>query len=76
MGPEFNGRIPQDLPQLTQQTLIIWGEFDNIIPIEQGRQLNEDIPNATFEVVSGAGHSPYFDEPAETAELILGFLEE
>jgi len=74
-GTEFNGRIPQDISQLTQETFIIWGEFDNIIPIEQGRQLNQDIPNTTFEVVADAGHSPYFDEPALTAELMLGFLE-
>ena len=72
---EFNGRIPEDIPQLSQETLIIWGEFDNIIPIEEGRRLNKEIPNSIFEMIEDAGHSPYFEKPELTAEIILGFIE-
>ncbi|MEM7333071.1 MAG: alpha/beta hydrolase [Chloroflexota bacterium] len=74
-GTAFNGRIPEDVPQVSQETLIIWGEFDNIISIEEGRRLDQEIPNSTFEMIDGAGHSPYFEQPELVASLLLAFFD-
>ncbi|KAA3664046.1 MAG: alpha/beta hydrolase, partial [Chloroflexi bacterium] len=67
-------RLPHDLPQITQPTLVIWGENDNIIPPEQGRQLADTIPNAQLEMISDAGHSPHMDQPEITAHKLISFL--
>ena len=67
-------RLPDDLPQISQPTLVIWGENDAIIPPEQGVQLSQTIPNAQLEMISDAGHSPHMDQPEITAEKLLAFL--
>jgi pimeloyl-ACP methyl ester carboxylesterase len=32
------------------------------------------LPNGSLEVIDGAGHMPWFDEPARVAGLLAGFL--
>ncbi len=38
------------------QTLVIWGEDDQWIPAERGRQLQRTIPGAQLQVIANAGH--------------------
>lgn len=71
-----NGRIPQDLPQLTQETLLIWGTEDEIIAPEFGERLDNELPNSRLVWIDRAGHSPYLERPEQVADLILEFIEE
>lgn len=55
-------------------TLIIWGRYDNLIPLKYGEQLARDIQNSIFKVIEDCGHVPNEERPSETADLIKEFL--
>lgn len=66
--------LSDDLAGLEVPSLFLWGEQDDIVPPEVGRQCVAPIPEATFEVVDGAGHLTFNDAPDWTAERITEFL--
>jgi pimeloyl-ACP methyl ester carboxylesterase len=57
-------------------TLILWGEQDRWIPIEDGRRLAGLIGHAHFKPIAGAGHLVQEDAPEALVAAILGFLTE
>jgi len=54
-------------------TLVVWGAKDRILLASAGRALTARIPNASFVVLSGVGHCPMIEAPAEFAALITEF---
>lgn len=66
--------LSNELSGLEVPSLFLWGEHDEIVPPEVGRQCVAPIPEATFKVVDGAGHLPFNDAPDWTAERIAEFL--
>ncbi|QKS73168.1 alpha/beta hydrolase [Paenalkalicoccus suaedae] len=54
--------------------LLIWGEQDNWIPIEKGKELRDKIETAEFISIPNAGHLVQEDQPAELVSHILKFL--
>ena len=44
-------------------TLIVWGDHDRIIPVDQGRATHEAIPGSRLEIFEGAGHFPHCEDP-------------
>ena len=61
---------------VSKKLLMIWGEKDVIIPQAAAKPLREAFPEAAFTVISGAGHLPHQEKPAETASEILRFLDQ
>jgi len=55
-------------------TLIIWGDRDNIIPVEQGRAAQQAIRGSRLEVFSGAGHYPHCEQPAHFVDVLVDFM--
>lgn len=55
-------------------TLIMWGERDRIIPVEQGRAAHEAISDSRLEIFEGAGHFPHSVDPARFSSVLLDFL--
>lgn len=45
-------------------TLVLWGEFDSLIPLAHGRAFIAAIPGARLSVCRGAGHLVALEEPA------------
>jgi poly(3-hydroxyoctanoate) depolymerase len=62
------------LHRLRQQTLIIAGDDDPIVPIANGRILSRLIPAARLHVVPGGGHLFLLEQPAEMAAVVTAFL--
>ena len=62
------------LAHITQPTLCIAGEVDLSSPIEVVGQIAQNIPQAKLEVVAGAPHMLFMEQPQEVAELIKAFL--
>jgi len=56
-------------------TLILHREGDKAIPIQHGRQLAMEIPNATFKVLKGKIHLPWRGDSNEIIEEILEFVD-
>ena len=67
---EFEGL----LGDVAVPTLVLWGEHDQWLPVEQGRQLAERIPAARLRVIADADHLIMHDAPAVVAVEVAAFL--
>lgn len=59
-------------------TLIIHGDRDNVVPVEQSKKLAAIIPGCRLEIISGAGHR-YSEAPEHFEQMVgaaLGFVGE
>ena len=52
---------------------MIWGDQDAIIPVEHAYATKELMPGIRLEVLTGVGHFPQAERPAEVVELIEDF---
>jgi pimeloyl-ACP methyl ester carboxylesterase len=66
-------KFPRYLHRVRMPTLIVWGEEDRIIPVQQAQTWRKLIPNSEVMIVKGAGHIVHFDKP-ETVDAIGKFL--
>lgn len=67
--------IPEESLKLIQNdTLIIWGENDQLFSIEHGEAAARIIPNAKLYRIQCAGHLPLMDQPELFNNVILEFL--
>jgi len=64
------------LSSLRIPVLFIVGTEDEIFPPESIEKAAARVPGARVEAVAGAGHSPYFEQPAVWNRLVAGFLRE
>jgi pimeloyl-ACP methyl ester carboxylesterase len=62
----------QQLPAM----LIVWGDRDAIIPIEQGRALVARLRGAHFKAFEHCGHYPHNEEPELFARVTREFLDD
>ncbi len=56
-------------------TLILWGDRDDIIPVEHARAAHRLIPGSRLEVFEGAGHFLHVEEPERFAAALREFIE-
>lgn len=68
--------MPGEFTQLKVPTLLIAGEFDQIIPAAMGKQAASLNRGIEFAVVPQTGHFPMLEDPATYYQLIQGFLSE
>jgi pimeloyl-ACP methyl ester carboxylesterase len=55
-------------------TLAIWGEDDEIIPVEHGYAAHAARPGSRLEVLPGVGHFAHVEAPTEVADIIDDFM--
>ncbi|MDT5176886.1 MAG: hypothetical protein QOJ95_1084 [Mycobacterium sp.] len=55
-------------------TLAIWGEDDEIIPVEHGYAAQAARPGSRLEVLPGVGHFAHVEAPNEVADIIDDFM--
>lgn len=56
----------QRIGQIRQPTLILWGQHDNLIPVDVAQRFHHDLPNNTLIIYPQAGHIPMEELPAQT----------
>ena len=61
------------IPNITQNTLLIWGKNDTATPIEDGRLMNKLIKNSGI-VELEAGHYSFIDQMYTFNRVIASFL--
>lgn len=73
--------IPDDIekwiaryPTISVPTLILWGEYDSVIPLEIGELLDAAIPCSKLTTIPNTGHVPQEETPIPTVEFIKDFL--
>lgn len=59
------------IPFLKVPTVLIWGDQDNLTPIEQGEFIHKKIPGSKLSVINGADHSLHIKMPEVLAEEII-----
>lgn len=64
----------EELARIRQPTLFVWGERDSFGGPEVGEAAARIMPDATLQVVSGAGHLPWVSRPGPVAEVVRAFL--
>ncbi|ONM59571.1 alpha/beta-Hydrolases superfamily protein [Zea mays] len=63
------------LTPLPQEVLVLWGEHDQIFPVEKAFQVARKLgANARLEVLKDTGHMPQEEDPKRFNEAILNFL--
>ncbi len=71
----FGVDLRAQLSQISQRTLIVHGEADQIVPLQAGEWLASQIPNSHLHIVKGAGHVPTVTRPQEIADVINRYFE-
>jgi len=55
-------------------TLVLWGDRDKIIPVEQAHATHAAIPGSRLEIFAGAGHFPHCDQPERFCTVLTEFM--
>lgn len=63
-----------DFERLTMPTLIMWGELDRWIPVNQALLFEKTISGSNLIVFEGVGHVPMEEIPTESVAEYLSFL--
>ena len=61
------------LHRVKMPTMIVWGEEDKVIPVQQTETWRKFIPNADIKIYKGAGHLVHLEKP-EAVEALGDFL--
>lgn len=70
------GFLTLALGDIKAPTLVIWGEKDRLLHVENGKVFQRYIPGARLVVLPGIGHMPMAEAPEETGAAILRFIDE
>lgn len=63
------------IDQISTPTLILWGDKDNLISVENAAQFHNDIKNSKVEIYENIGHVPMEEAPQKVANSILHFVQ-
>jgi pimeloyl-ACP methyl ester carboxylesterase len=55
--------------------LLVWGDKDNISPLQSAHFLEQEIQNSRLVILQGARHPCYLDDPEKWHSELLSFLE-
>jgi len=62
------------LPQIKSPALIIHGDRDILVPVENAEILHSRVPGSRVRVVQGTGHCFFWEEADEVVEEVAQFL--
>jgi pimeloyl-ACP methyl ester carboxylesterase len=74
IAPAGSDKYLRLLRKVKVPTLIVWGEKDEIIPMEKSDALAAVLEDAKRVILKGAGHPCYVDSPEEFHRELLAFL--
>lgn len=74
--PENIEKFTDRYKELNVDTLLIWCARDGIVPVEYGRKLYENLPNARMHILPACIHLPQEELPQLTTNLMSRFLHE
>lgn len=71
--PDMNFLLPY-LTELKTPTLILWGEQDRVLDVENARILARYLPNNELLILPGIGHLPMIEAPEKSAFAVRDFI--
>jgi pimeloyl-ACP methyl ester carboxylesterase len=71
----FNQRaVYERLGQTGVPILLLWGEYDQTIPLTIGQAISSLLTQADFQVIEDAGHVPHYERPDVVNPMVIRFL--
>ncbi|MCA6440062.1 MAG: alpha/beta fold hydrolase [Sediminibacterium sp.] len=70
----IRNNLGEELNQIKQPTLLIWGNNDTITPPFVGKEFNKLIPNSELHFIDKCGHAPMMEVPGEFNVILDSFL--
>jgi len=70
----IRNNLGEELNNITQPTLLIWGNNDTITPPFVAREFQRLIPNSELHFIDQCGHAPMMEQPAEFNVILDKFL--
>jgi len=64
-----------EVERIDVPTLVLHGDADVIVPVENGRMLASRLPNSRYVELPGRGHNVPLEDPARFNALVLEFLQ-
>lgn len=61
------------LPRIVTPTLLIHGERDPLMPLPAAQWLAQHLPEAQLEIITGAAHAPFLNDPEAFARHLGAF---
>jgi pimeloyl-ACP methyl ester carboxylesterase len=73
LSTPYDPKLERWLHRIAAPTLLLWGDADRLIPVEQAAVWAEHIPDARIQTVPGAGHL-LFDESPDAVTALGEFI--
>ncbi|MCO5238667.1 MAG: alpha/beta hydrolase [Chitinophagaceae bacterium] len=70
----IRNNLGEELNEIKQPTLLVWGNNDTITPPFVGREFNRLIPNSELHFIDKCGHAPMMEVPDEFNKVLHQFL--
>jgi 2-hydroxy-6-oxonona-2,4-dienedioate hydrolase len=70
----IRNNMGEEVNQIQQPTLLIWGNNDAITPPFVGQEFHKLIPNSELHFIDKCGHAPMMERPEEFNTILLKFL--
>ncbi|MBS1746957.1 MAG: alpha/beta fold hydrolase [Bacteroidetes bacterium] len=70
----IRNNLGEELSQIKQPTLLIWGNQDTVTPPFVAHEFNKLIPNSELHFIDKCGHAPMMEQPAEFNKILEAFL--
>jgi 2-hydroxy-6-oxonona-2,4-dienedioate hydrolase len=70
----IRNNLGEEVSQIKQPTLLIWGNNDQITPPFVGQEFHKLIPNSELHYIDKCGHAPMMERPEEFNTILLKFL--
>lgn len=67
--------VSTQIKQVEKETLIIWGEDDQIINNKLAVRLHCELPHAIIRQIPSCGHIPHVEKPNAVSKLIMEFVQ-
>jgi len=68
-----DGRVARYVHRIRTPTMIVWGDRDQLVPVEQARAWKALLPDATLRLSKGAGHLVHLED-STAVDAIGSFL--
>lgn len=72
--PLWEAGFAKRIGEITQPTLILWGEDDRVFPIVVGEELQRTIKTSSLIRIPQAGHIPQWERPDLVNQAMIDFL--
>lgn len=70
----IRNNLGDELKEIKQPTLLVWGNNDTITPPFVGKEFNKLIPNSELHFIDKCGHAPMMEVPQEFNKILHEFL--